>query len=239
ANETAALELPVRFKAVQHLGFPGRPIEKVDTRTSPPTAYVNVMGLTGTMGVLPHHMTQEVLARLREGDTGLADFLDILNHRLLVLLYRSWAHYRLCVQARQNDLPQDPITRLLQSFAGQPFDHTSPAPRYYSGHFARRVRCAESLQRVLSDWLELPVQAQQFVGKWLALPNQARIRLGQTPVVLGKGLILGQRCWDVSHHVTLHLGPVDYATYQALLPGVSGTANWSRLSKPMCQLISK
>jgi len=97
----------VRFRALPSLAFPSSPVAQV--RSSPPLraaagsaavelpmeVVVTFLGLLGANGVMPHHYTALVLRRIREKDTSLRDFLDLFQHRLVSLFYRSWEKYRL------------------------------------------------------------------------------------------------------------------------------------------------
>ena len=42
---------------------------------------INFMGLVGPMGVLPIHITELVLQRMRAKDFAMRDFFNIFNHR--------------------------------------------------------------------------------------------------------------------------------------------------------------
>src|SRR5215467_3646565 len=74
----------VRFRAHASLSFPASEIQSLDfPPDSPPEMAVNFMGLTGPLGVLPLHYTAFLCDRIRDRDTTLRDFLDIVHHRLI------------------------------------------------------------------------------------------------------------------------------------------------------------
>src|SRR5690606_19296656 len=53
---------------------------------------VRFFGLLGPNGPLPLHLTEYARMRLlNAGDATFARFLDMLNHRFLMLFYRAWA----------------------------------------------------------------------------------------------------------------------------------------------------
>ncbi|QDU30425.1 hypothetical protein ETAA8_55650 [Anatilimnocola aggregata] len=99
--------LPIRFRAHQSLAFP--PSEIHDLRVLPNSKrpiemLVTFFGLTGPMGALPRHYTEIVMERIRKRDHVLRDFLDLFNHRLIMLFaeaghkYRFWFSYEQAVQ---------------------------------------------------------------------------------------------------------------------------------------------
>ena len=95
---------------------------------------------------------------------------------------------------------------------------------FYAGLLSRRPRSAIGLERILSDYFDIPVKVRQFVGRWRKLdPEQwtiiggrkkRNIRLGQTTTV-------GTRFWDKQTHIRVRLGPMPRAKFTAMLPGGS------------------
>ncbi|HVA51437.1 MAG TPA: type VI secretion system baseplate subunit TssG [Pirellulales bacterium] len=86
-----------RFHSYVSLAFPPSEIYDVKPAKSPggpPHVWVPFMGLIGPSGALPRYYTEMVLERARRKDFTLRDFLDLFNHRLISLFYRSWEKYR-------------------------------------------------------------------------------------------------------------------------------------------------
>jgi type VI secretion system protein ImpH len=223
----------LRFKINNHLAFPGNPVEKLKNRLNDETAslkkpsdvVVNFMGLTGPSGVLPQHYTRLVMERLKQKDKVLADFLDLFNHRLISLFYRSWVKYRFSTQYESYLLNKrkDPFTRVLQSLSGQHSSQKYDAPIYYGGHFSKTTRSVSALTSILSDFLNLPVKIQTFVGQWLQLNVDDRAMIGSRyrgrNNCLGHGVLLGKFCWDRQSKINVEVGPIDYQSYEQLTPG--------------------
>lgn len=234
------LDASVRLGTTVNTGFPASEIHSLQTDAEPatPMMRVNFMGLGGPMGVLPLHYTEWLAQRRRQRDEGPAAFLDLFNHRMLLLFWWAWARNRPAVMhelaqeqgalRRIHDLVGMGTRGLLpepgrrtehaRSTAAQaelPPEHTLG---YYSGLVSQRPRGSNALARVLGDYWKVPVTAQPCVGTWQAVPDGQRTRLGDARARLGEGAVLGQRYWDRQTTLRLRVGPLDRPGFQALLP---------------------
>lgn len=98
----------VRLRSLPSLNFPPSSIYSLDKAVAvtgrpmqPPSMTVAFGGLFGPDGALPTHYTMSIM-RLMERGRGdekyaLRDWLDLFNHRLIALFYRSWEKYRCTV----------------------------------------------------------------------------------------------------------------------------------------------
>ncbi len=244
----------VRFKALPSLSFPGCDIADVKQpqstaaagESSPLEMFVTFMGLTGPAGVLPDHYTTLLLERLRERDHALLDFLDIFNHRAISHMYRAWEKYRLpfVFERCRMEQTEDPGAQCLFSLIGFGTDHLrgrldveDDALLFYAGHFANQTRSAASLEAVLSDFFEIPLQVQQFCGQFLYLDRDNRSRLasrkaplGQN-VQLGSAVVVGERVWDVQSKFRLHIGPLTYPQFRRFTPSGDDLARLVQLAR--------
>jgi len=232
--------LPVRFRSSMSLEFPGNDLGHLSTaigRESYPALLVNFIGLAGAHGPLPSVYTEQLL---RPGESALRDFLDIFNHRLILLLYRLHEMHH---PELTPTLPDQGLTaNHLYAFFGLGRDAGSAlrgrvtvpdrALLDYSGLLAHRPRSAKGLQRLLSDYFSVPVAVEQFTGAWLGLTEDQWTYIGSQRGRnnrLGDGAILGERVWDQHAGITVRLGPLDLATFESFLP--DGAAY-----KPLCDL---
>lgn len=217
----------VRFKAEQHLGFAGQPINKANARSNSDNKlalelYVSFLGLTGPSGVLPQHYTEMVLQRLKQRDGAMRDFYDMFNHRLISLYYRAWEKYRFACQYEIADGLNDPFSKLLQQLSGC----RDNLGLYYAGAFSQRNRSAQFLQQILTDLLGANTRVVSLAGRWLALDVTEQSRLSGRTLpegqngALGQTSMLGQRVWDVSSKVVIEVdAPPE--KLPGLLPGAS------------------
>jgi type VI secretion system protein ImpH len=238
--------VPVRFRSQMDFDFPGSDVEHIakPEREELPEMLVNFLGLAGAHGPLPAAYTERLLEepRVPKGvkpkrgrgkrlrNSALRDFLDIFNHRLILLLYRVHEMHHPELTAGSPD--QGLAANHLFTFFGLGRRPDSAARGrlwvadrsllYYSGIFAHRPHSASGLQRLLSDYFQVPVAVEEFVGAWLRLSEDQWTRIGTRQGCnqrLGDGAILGKRIWDQHARVTIRLGPLDLSTFEGFLPG--------------------
>ncbi|MBB3221231.1 type VI secretion system baseplate subunit TssG [Pseudoduganella umbonata] len=205
-----------------------------------PRLLLNFFGLLGANGPLPVHLTEYVRERQRHHDDPTpARFLDMLQHRMMTLLYRAWASAQ---PALGFDRPgDDPYARHVGALVGIGMpslrgrdgvaDH---AKLHYAGRLGPHQRSAGGLAAILGDCLGAPVAIEEFAGGWLRLPREglARLRGGAGAARLGHDTVLGTRVWNAQHRFRILVGPIGFERAAGLLPGSPGMgqlADWVRL----------
>jgi type VI secretion system protein ImpH len=262
----------VRFRAHVGLSFPPSVVFEVQAPgpEQPQTAMtVTFMGLTGPNGVLPRHYTETILRLDRDTKhpekRALAAWLDVFNHRLISLFYRSWEKYRFYIAFERGSYDRDqpdPFHQCLLSLIGlgmAPFRHrlqvrtreAATASKvderatigdlvllHYAGLFAQRPHSAIGLQTLLSDFFDLPVQIQQFRGRWLQLDPADQTRLGKSlgHCGLGEDAVLGERVWETEGQFRIRVGPLRQAQFDDLLPDASPDTNHGKSFFLLCHL---
>jgi type VI secretion system protein ImpH len=227
------LDEPVRLGQAPELSFAPASLHAVKpaTSTSPPRIEVRFFGLFGPGGPLPLSMTEFARERLlHHNDATFARFADLFHHRLLLLFYRAWAQAQPTVSL---DRPgEDRYAERVGSLIGigaATLRHRDAAPDharlFFAGLLSRQVRNADGLASLLSGYLRRPVRIEPFVGAWLPLPPSERTRIGRAvagrpdpSARLGGGAVLGQMVWDRQHQFRVHIGPLDIASFESLLP---------------------
>ncbi|HEY3983560.1 type VI secretion system baseplate subunit TssG [Cedecea sp.] len=166
---------------------------------------VTFFGLVGPNAPMPLHLSEEALSRKHNHqDPSLVHFLDIFNHRLMTLLYRSWS------QARKGSCIEDYLSALV----GSP--HLSPECGL-AGEFIEQRRSKQGLRRLLLSAFDLRAEVTPLVRGWLALENEHCNRLNGS--CLNGGNVLGARVCSAQHYFSLTLNLVDFSAYQRCLPG--------------------
>lgn len=225
----------MRIRSAVPLGYAAT--EVVSVRRPRNSSHIEVtqtvVGLTGTSGVLPHAFSELVHVSVRERNPGLRDFLDIFNNRLAGLLFEAWSKHRLAVEhdraARINT--SMPIDTALKSVVGiglaalsRRIAAADETLVHFGGFLARSGRSAHAVEQILCGATGHPVQVLQFQGRWLPVAQTDRSRLPDADssrgsfCQLGEDFVVGERIFDVQATVSLHIGPLNYPAFRALLP---------------------
>jgi type VI secretion system protein ImpH len=183
------------------------------------------MGLYGAVSPMPAYFIEQIaLTDYQGGPQPIREFLDVLHHRVLSLLYRTWTKYRLPVTYRRQGT--DPFSRRMFCAVGLDGfrDHATPIDRFfflrYAPILASKSRSARSLEVVLSEMLgKINVKVEQFIGHWTLIEKPFRNKLSVMNNVLGESLTLGRYVYDGSGRFKIVLGPVSYDEYLSFLPG--------------------
>jgi type VI secretion system protein ImpH len=221
------MEEPLRFGQDPDLAFPPAPIASYEPagRRARARLAIRVFGLLGPNGPLPLHLTEYTRDRLRHAsDPTLMRFLEMLSHRFVALFYRAWAQSQPVVQA---DRPDDDAFRTylgaLAGIAPQALRDRDAVPDRaklaVAAWLGRSPKSAEGLTALLHGYFRVPVRIIEYVSHWLELAPRDRTTLGGANAVLGREAVLGARVPDRQGKFRLVIGPLDYATYQAFLPG--------------------
>jgi type VI secretion system protein ImpH len=219
---------PVRLGVATTLSFPASEIQSLEElEGSRPVMRVNFLGLTGPLGVLPSSYTELVADRLRSRDQTLRDFLDIFHHRILSLFYRAWEKHHVAVEIERAEEGQFSRHVFQLIGLGTPgLQNRMAVPDaallFYGGLLANRTRSAVGLEQILSDYFDVPVEIEQFVGAWEPVDAEFQSCLDDEPDrmgSLGAGLLIGDEVWEQQSRFCVRLGPLSYARYQDFLPG--------------------
>jgi len=214
--------------------FPRTTVAGYEPEGRRPRVRSQQIGLLGTMGPMPLHLTEAAIVERRGGQpTPFTDFIDLISARMLQGFYRAWANGNPCAQA---DRPADDrfagMLAAVSGSAGLRFVTGSERPDpeatgfdgwrrlAYSGQLAG-LRSAAAVADVLAHVLGRAVTVEEAVGRWRAMPADARTRIGGTGAHgrLGLGATLGARFFAVEWDVGLSVRVRSMAELDELLPG--------------------
>lgn len=235
-HDTAPGREPVRFAAALNLSFAAsemaelRPVS--DGKGASVQMRVNFLGLTGPSGVLPAHYTELQMQRVRDKDSALRDFFDLINHRTISLFYRAWEKYRLPYSFERHQGDVDPAFRALQALIGHLSERRHgnlhlplEALLYYAGLFSGGRRSAAALEMLLGEYFQIPVRVEQFRGQWWPLSVDDQVRLPYEFEVEGKNnclgvdTVIGEEAFSVDAGVQIILGPLARQQFADISPG--------------------
>ena len=220
----------ISFHAVAGLAFAAADIAAVKRDDGGFHVTTGILGLSGPSGVLPRPYSEIVNAEYRHHAPALGAFLDLLAQRPITQAASAGMKYRPHRGSTPNSAGSGKLRRALLALTGYGTPHladrlaTGTQPLlFYAGFFATRVRSADRLQALLSDWLGHPVDVEQFAGEWLKLGPEQRSRLPCTGNPgcfsrLGVDAAIGSRYWDPHARICLRIGPLPLNRFEALLP---------------------
>jgi type VI secretion system protein ImpH len=230
-------EDPILFSSRYTYSLPSSDIYRIQVIDEKPLIEVNFWGIAGPHGPLPTPLSEKVEERNREGDFALKEFLDIFNHRLLSVYYRVAQKYSLVLSPKTNI--QTPVGQMLCAISGVDSERESYASvstsalMQYAGIIWQRPRSAAGLEQILSDYFQVPVIVEQFVGSWVDINRRQRsfmgVRRGRNHK-LGRTTFLGKKFWQSGHHFVVHIGPLTTEQFHAFVPTGKGYAE-------MCDMI--
>ncbi len=228
----------VRLHAATTFVFPASEVQslKPPSRHEPAELTANLLPLGGAEGPLPDADSDRVIERASRKDFAMRDFLDIFHHRLLSLLVRSRkAHHPSYISEAPG---HGPIAQFLfATFGLGPAtlrDRMRADDRsflFYSGILSQHPRSASGLDRMLSDYFQIPARVVQMLGQWRDLDGSEWTILGRRGrnQVLGGGALLGTRIWDQQGRFEVNLGPMGLNAFLDFLPRGSAF-------EPLCEL---
>jgi len=187
---------------------------------------VNFLGLAGIQGPLPTPFTELVIERLRHKDTNLSDFLDIFNHRLASF----WHRMRKKIVLGLAQVPPEAtaagkcfldLVGIEEAALKNRLCVSDKALLHHAPLFWTRPRSLMGLQRLLQSYFELPIKVSQFHGGWRVAKERDWTKIGLTGQhqILGKSAVLGQRSWDQTARLAVHLPPLTYGQYLGFQQG--------------------
>jgi type VI secretion system protein ImpH len=173
--------------------------------------------------VLPQWYTQLILARDREKDNTLADFLDLFHHRLITLFYLAWKKHRFPENYQLG--ARDRLSRYLLSLSGlgtpgltEMIGLPEEALTFYSGLLSRPIASAVAIESAVAYFADAPVRVEQFIERIVDLEPSDQTQLGAANATLGDDAICGSQVWESQTKFRIHLGPVGKEKFTRMMP---------------------
>ena len=251
----------IRFKSHVSLGFPPSDVRGItfgEEEHQPREMTVSFMGVAtpASFGSLPLPYTEMILALDRDKNRGLRSFLDVFNHRLVSMFYRSWEKHRFAISyERSPGGPSGIFERAVFALMGlRPgngissslgLEEKSLLARAYA--VKGRAVTAQGLADLIRDYFRVPATVQQFVPHWYQIEASEQFRLGIRACTLGQDTHLGNQVRLAQSRFRVKLGPLDWTEFRDFLPTGKGARPLAELTALSagpefdfdCQLIMK
>jgi type VI secretion system protein ImpH len=220
---------PVRFHHDPDLIFHAGDIQGIEIHQTNGTLRAQItttfLGLTGTASPLATVFAEEVLRADSAGEPSLRGFYDLFHHRLVSLFYRTWKKYRFDASFRLD--ASDAFTRRMLTFVGMDIGGALPTRGLLALEvlsLAPLVASTTRPQRTLQIVLErvIPgakIAIEPFVLRRVLIRDDDRTLIGKQNNVLGVNFTIGKTVGDRSGRFRVLVGPVDYPTFESLMPG--------------------
>ena len=191
-----------------------------------PRLGVAFLGLFGTNGPLPLHLTEYALERRRrKKDSTFLRFADVFHHRFLCMFYRGWGSAQPAVSFDRPE--EDRFGEYVASLCGLGLPSLrnrdamlDVAKLYFAGRLLCGAKNADGLEAIIGDYFRVAVAITEFVGEWLEISARDRCLLGAAPATgtLGVTAIAGAYAFECQHKFRVHIGPVGLDLFEELLP---------------------
>lgn len=218
----------VRLGQEAELAFPPSTISKFipGTGKTPGKLTNRFFGLFGPQGPLPLHLTEYARDRQRNHrDPTLVSFANMLTHRMMSLLYRAWRSGQPAASFDRGDDAFERRVAALAGYRGAAYQDRDAMPdvarRHFAAHLSQGSKNPDGLIAIISEFFDVPVGIEQFVGTWLTLEPDDCWQLGSM-ARLGQNTSIGSRVWSRASKFRLRIGPLERERYARFMPGTPG-----------------
>ena len=219
----------VKIRPELSLAFPAADVAKIEEISGEnPTFRVTVtfLGLYGSSSPLPIFYTEDLIDEMLEDRSATRDFIDIIHHRLYLLLFQCWTKYRQFLQVVEEKNPKD-LEKLFCLLGLGEKELREDLPEAYSflryiGLFTQFPRSSAGLQAMVQDTLGgAPVEVLPCLKRRVKIPQEQRMLLGISGNSLGEDSFLGEEIDDRMGKIGLQIGPLRREQFHSLFPGNS------------------
>lgn len=220
----------IRVRPKLSLAFPPADVDRVEEKEGERPRYLvtaTLLGLYGSASPLPTFYTEDLIDEVSQDESVAREFLDIINHRLFLLLFQCWTKYRQFIKVVEENNTQH-LERLFSLLGLGEKAIRDDVPDAYSliryvGLFTQFPRSSGGLKALLQDAFgNVPIKVVPCVARKAKIPEDQRFFLGSSGGVLGSDSFVGEEIEDRMGKFRIQAGPLDQQQFQRLLPGGSG-----------------
>ncbi|WPY01671.1 TssG superfamily type VI secretion protein (plasmid) [Candidatus Trichorickettsia mobilis] len=221
---------PVKFNFVSAIdfSFPAaeiRTIKLTHNNNIEVKAIANFLGIIGPTGILPAHYTEMIIEGGKVKDRELLDFIDIFYDKIIKLFLNIIKKYDIhlgyesyVLGGKSNSIHSWlPLTNLI-GVSKKIADKAIPGFLLnYLGLLLNSSRSGYNLKIILSNYLALPVEIQQFISESITLDKRECSKLAKINNQLGVTLYLGQKAYFYQNRIKIIIGPMNLSIYSQLV----------------------
>ncbi|QEK39910.1 type VI secretion system baseplate subunit TssG [Candidatus Sneabacter namystus] len=183
----------------------------------------SMLSLIGSNGVFPSHYTDFAIAKKKEGDASLSDFLDIFYNRIMTLLYRviKWndlyLNFQQCLLGSKKQTPR--LVSEISSYIGIKYNDTTKPLHIllgYGGGFAFKTRPAFFIKAMLSEILDSEVDLRQFIPLVIPLKDEQKAILGRQNSILGVSFYIGSNIYLYQNKILIKINHLNLNQYEKI-----------------------
>ncbi len=100
---------------------------------------------------------------------------------------------------------------------------------YYAGILGHKPVSINLLQNLLTDYFNMPIIIEQFVGEWHNLPDYDKTKIGKKNSCLGDNFMCGSRTWQRNTGLRMNIGPLSQEELLIFLPKNKAVKHLKRL----------
>jgi type VI secretion system protein ImpH len=228
---------PIQFRSTVSHARPATAIDHVEMQKTPngmfqPVLWVNFIGIAGIQGPLQSIYTERAFRNTRNKDNAFAAFLDIFNHRLIMLMYaaQKW------IPGYSNLYPSESgVGEIILALCGindLEMEKHAESLNYFISYktlFWRRIRSALSLEQMLQDFFQINIEVACSQCMTVFLKDNQLTKLG-TASTLGKDVFIGNRIWYDNKIFDVLLLDLPINVYESFNSHAS-SENWLHLTR--------
>lgn len=185
----------------------------------------NVFAVLGASGILPLHYSDYILAAAREKDVNLFNFINLFYNKSLYLFTKVLKKHSIYFQYDKYVLTQGKkvpsIWLALSSLIGiAPKTLTSTIPNVlvnYAGLLINSSHSSSALKAIISCYLQLDVEIEEFIPEKLKLEDNELSKLGKNNSNLGISFYLGYHIYFNQNKIIIKIYNLDFKTYDNFL----------------------
>lgn len=226
---------PLRFMSSAGLEFPIRDIvHLLSTKQGQYSLEVSFLGLHGSQSPLPTYYLETLAIEYLHKETKLVDFMNLFNHRLVLLLHHIWRKYRYYINFRNEG--SDVFSQRMFALVGLGHEKTRDRLSIhhskmlaYAGMLASPGRSPEVISSLVSHCFDLlDVNLKEWCFRYVNISENEQNRLGgvlkeigrpsRSRSCLGENFTLGARNPDRGGKFELQLNNLSRKQFLSFLP---------------------